>query len=816
MSAEPRSKQPQSVGQFMFRGGPWYESLKPVKHQGDTEATYEQVEKLRSYALSIYEERLRDYETRKQTRNDSDSRWIQTVLKSGTTSDKLGALTLLIQENPFCNMRALDQLLGMAQKKSRREAEQSIIALKDLFVTNLLPDRKLMHFRNQPLMSKDRSDDHLLFWIFEEALKEKYGQFIQILEKGTLDAMEFFRSKMIHIILDLLKDKPEQEKALLAILVNKLGDIERKIASKIPYLLQLLLTKHPFMKSVVIREVEQLMFRKNLGQHGQYYGLIFLNQIVLSGRDSAVAQELVSLYFSMFKSFVKTRDFENKTLSAILTGVNRALPYSQLKADSLSEHIDSVFQIAHSENFNIAIQALTLLFQIAVSDASFEIRYFRTLYETLLRKDLATSSKQGLLLNLTYRSIKFDSNTSRKKAMLKRLLQVAEQFPTTFACSALFLTSEIMRMTPGLSLMITQPEDNEGQENYQDADKADSDNKSLMSEGTPNMIGYNPYKRDPQFAKAENSCLWELNKLAVHFHPTVAKWATFLLRGEVIKFDGDPLQDFQFMRFLDKFSYKTPKLKASDHGGSIMQYIRTAKERLPVGSAEFKSQSPSDIPEDELFFYNYFQEKASRISEYAKAKGAGESDDIGEENEDDDGVAEDNDEDKEEADDDADDEPGDDEDALSEGNEQDTEQDPEEGYGEEDLEDLLGDEELDEEIDFKAALLEDLSDDEDLYPEKKGKKRNREKGMLDKTPEFETSSTFASAEEFAHLLEDSAFNDEEEDGDNDGGYDRPRKAARQGKSFGKGKEQPSSGSGGAKHKASKRGRKNTRYGKGRR
>ena len=34
---------------------------------------------------------------------------------------------------------------------------------------------------------------------------------------------------------------------------------------------------------------------------------------------------------------------------------------------------------------------------------------------------------------------------------------------------------------------------------------------------------------------------------------------------------SDPLDDFTLIKFLDRFVYKNPKLKESDHGGSAMQ-----------------------------------------------------------------------------------------------------------------------------------------------------------------------------------------------------------------------------------------------------
>lgn len=43
------------------------------------------------------------------------------------------------------------------------------------------------------------------------------------------------------------------------------------------------------------------------------------------------------------------------------------------------------------------------------------------------------------------------------------------------------------------------------------------------------------------------------------------------LQGQVIEYHGDPLKDFTLMRFLDRFVYKNPKQKESDHGGSLMQ-----------------------------------------------------------------------------------------------------------------------------------------------------------------------------------------------------------------------------------------------------
>ena len=41
---------------------------------------------------------------------------------------------------------------------------------------------------------------------------------------------------------------------------------------------------------------------------------------------------------------------------------------------------------------------------------------------------------------------------------------------------------------------------------------------------------YDPYHRNPQYCHAENSCVWELEKMAGHFHPTVSLFAQQILK----------------------------------------------------------------------------------------------------------------------------------------------------------------------------------------------------------------------------------------------------------------------------------------------
>ncbi len=81
------------------------------------------------------------------------------------------------------------------------------------------------------------------------------------------------------VYLETLMSNPEREAELLERLVNKLGDPSRSVAAKAMYQLRLLLGEHPAMKGVVLREVERLLYRSNVGKKAQYFGICFLSQV---------------------------------------------------------------------------------------------------------------------------------------------------------------------------------------------------------------------------------------------------------------------------------------------------------------------------------------------------------------------------------------------------------------------------------------------------------------------------------------------------------------------------------------------------------
>jgi len=74
-------------------------------------------------------------------------------------------------------------------------------------------------------------------------------------------------------------------------------------------------------------------------------------------------------------------------------------------------------------------------------------------------------------------------------------------------------------------------------------------------------IAYDALKREPKYANADYTELWELFILSKHTHPTIKLWASKLVKGELLDYSGDPLLDFSITNFLDRISYKNPKTK---------------------------------------------------------------------------------------------------------------------------------------------------------------------------------------------------------------------------------------------------------------
>jgi len=167
---------------------------------------------------------------------DADATWLRAAQRSGTTADRVAAHALLLRASACGNLRSLDALAGMVSRGHARVIGDALDALTALFTSELLPDRKLRYFHEQPLEQCDADTEdgevRLLMWYMEDAVKKKYGQFVVDLEEKAKHPLQFVREKTVKACFELLVRKPEQEQLLLSILVNKYGDKERKVSNR--------------------------------------------------------------------------------------------------------------------------------------------------------------------------------------------------------------------------------------------------------------------------------------------------------------------------------------------------------------------------------------------------------------------------------------------------------------------------------------------------------------------------------------------------------------------------------------------------------
>ncbi|RYC61599.1 hypothetical protein CHU98_g4616 [Xylaria longipes] len=632
---------------------------------------------LKNYAETLVDEDTASYST--SFAASSSRKFMSTIMSSGTMSDKVSALTLAIQESPLHNIKAFENLLGLGAKRSRGAALAALAALVDLLGPGMIlpSDRRLRTFATQlgliGTLQKHNTKSwsagqtlpgkitkaHLLSWYFEDWLKDAYFKMIQSLEVWCDDEVEYARTKAVDQVFALLRDKPEQESNLLRLLVNKLGDRDRKIASRASYLLLQLLTTHPRMKQVVVHSIEQdVIFRPGQNNRAKYYAVNTLNQTILSTKEPELADSLLRIYFGMFLSLLKSGELghldsaldgpkqekkgkqkrrpkpsndanENtkvgageteaaeKLVSAILTGVNRAVPFSQADQSTLESHLDTLFRITHSSNFNTSIQALMLIQQLSANRQLATERYYRTLYESLLDPRLVTSSKQALYLNLLYRSLKSDVDVRRVKAFVKRMLQILNLHQPSFVCGIIYLAIELSVAFPDLNTLLSVPEENDIEETTLPSD-ASLANAADGFQAPKISNTYDGRKRDPEYSNAHLSCLWELLPFLKHYHPSVDVYARNLLNGE--KANQKPeLANHTLIAFLDKFVYKNAKAADQAKGASIMQPIAASgqsqillsskssvKDADSVNSASFWNKKSGDVAVQDAFFHEYF------------------------------------------------------------------------------------------------------------------------------------------------------------------------------------------------------------------
>ncbi len=716
----------------------WYEYGKDLPGRNDVLSSKAStspalIRKYRSMGDAIYANELRLFNQGKNS--SSDEKWVESTMRKGTLKDRIAAMSVTLSTDPLHKFYALDGLMSMVGcssssndggKVNSRVAQLTAEAMEDLFTNTLLPpDRKLLTLAQRPLAQyeisgggdndnetgktknktkkstgkKSLSPRILLLWRFEEMIKEKYELYLrQYMAKTLQDGAELQKIATLRSAGNLLTSVPEGEVQLLNMMVNKLGDPEKKTAAAAGHQLRLVLQEHSNMQNIVAREVQQLAHRPHLAPKALYNCIVFLNQLQLKREDPiavtideegnniskkhesySLPASLIKTYFRLFEVAVqqnqkkkKSKDdsggsMKSRLLSALLTGVNRAHPYLPEKDQDMEEHVDALYRIVHTSPPAACTQALMLLFHLAVGSQIEEERaeesektqeemgeslrrkdrFYRALYATLAKGNIISSGKHlTMYFNVLYKAMKYDTNVARVHAFAKRLLVAVVHAPAPLVAASAYLLQEISSTHEGLRQSwedIPDPDSSAGLvlDDHKREPKAGIVHFEELQKSNQPQNKDSAEDGDKLDHSQGNPPSWELSLLAHHFHPSVSKFVNEIGK---IDYGGDPLQDFGLAPFLDKFAYRNPKsreklIQQRQQSGSRTGNRRSgnleARLELPMNDPSFLEKT--DVNEQDEFFHQFFVERARRDELKGITRPAADDDD----SDDDDSIAED-------------------------------------------------------------------------------------------------------------------------------------------------------------------------------
>jgi ribosome biogenesis protein MAK21 len=516
---------------------------------------------VRIRAANLYGEQAQKYRQQKDM-TQADRQWLETVLREGTQSDKISAMQIQAKECPFYGLEWITKLLAMASSTSRHEGYPAMEALKDIFLLVLPPKshgRGLVPWKARPMTdSKDLTPSwFLILAYFEDMLRQTYVEYMKLLEIMLHDQVQNGRERTMRVVFDLaIAYKCDFTETLLQLLVNKIGDPQRKVASRVVYYLQSVVEKYEELTLPTVKAVQKEAINQNAANDKPaFYGLGFFSQIRLNEGSPKVTEILLQTYQHFLQIFLHQLEANRKAKKAlkrgpkrskleeeeiprivkvVLLGLTRAIPFAKSTGESgLQQYANKLLSIAGKiKSFPTLLQAASLIFKIfteedAMSDESLDV--LSELVEKYLldySRMAENSSTHPQLFKLLYRVFTTLGDSSFPRALLcmrnmcKALLKVSLMVSNpAFPAAALLLVNEAISMKPGLRLAITFPDDED--------------------------------------TKTPSSLFWELDILSKHYHPTVARYAMTLLEanGE-IDIRQEPEDPFSCMinsAFLENF-----------------------------------------------------------------------------------------------------------------------------------------------------------------------------------------------------------------------------------------------------------------------
>jgi ribosome biogenesis protein MAK21 len=453
-----------------------------------------------------------------------DSEWMDTVLKKGTISDKLAAHTLLIHETK--NWSSLNELIEMVDpRKCRRRCVMAMTTLKELFLDSLNISKKNCSITDEEDKKKVR------FY---------YVKFVDNLNRVAFDNLQETRHKAIWILSELLHKYQDNKDYILDKLVNKLGDKVPKLASTAGHFVEKAVNSDKDeIRMRTIKYVKLFLARPNQTHRARFYAVSLLSRIKLIRGLHEMSNELMQIYLDLYTTLMKEDKVDSRMMSAILTGIHRAYPYSKLNNEIFEKHLQTLYTITHKVNFRMRVVAITLIKNIVrkraeLNKCPIEDRFYNLVFGQLIAPELHTSSRQEAFVGLMLNVINEDTVVERKEAFIKRILQVALNSQPSLAHLLLTTINKIKGYNTDLCVDLKDDKMDIDSSSGDDEDN-DSNNgeREVVESSWVHKQTKTPKKcdllaRNPRAAKPEH--LNELYLLRRYFDPKISEIAQKLMR----------------------------------------------------------------------------------------------------------------------------------------------------------------------------------------------------------------------------------------------------------------------------------------------
>uniref|UniRef100_A0A6G1SB99 CCAAT/enhancer-binding protein zeta n=1 Tax=Aceria tosichella TaxID=561515 RepID=A0A6G1SB99_9ACAR len=451
--------------------------------------------------------------------------WMDTVLKKGTISDKLAAHTLLIHETK--NWSSLNELIEMVDpRKCRRRCVMAMITLKELFLDSL----NISHKNCQITEEEDK-----------KKVRFYYVKFVDNLNRVAFDNLQETRHKAIWILSELLHKYQDNKDYILDKLVNKLGDKVPKLASTAGHFVEKAVNSDKDeIRMRTIKYVRVFLARPNQTHRARFYAVSLLSRIKLIRGNHEMSNELMQIYLDLYTTLMKDDKIDSRMMSAILTGIHRAYPYSKLNNDIFEQHLQTLYTIAHKVNFRMRVVAMTLIKNIVqkraeLNKSPIEDRFYNLVFSQLIAPELHTSSRQESFIGFVLNVINEDTVVDRKEAFIKRMLHVAVNSQPDLANLLMTTITKIKGYNTDLCV-INSKDDNMDTDSSSDDDDSNAGSSaggtavtsSWVHKKTKTSKGCDLLARNPRAAKPEH--LNELYLLRLYYDPKIAEIAQKMMR----------------------------------------------------------------------------------------------------------------------------------------------------------------------------------------------------------------------------------------------------------------------------------------------